>query len=168
MIILLLVSTSSRLRLRLRKFMSSPTSHNFEIPGFVFHPSRLTLPSHASNLFLSKGNPYNLNVLLLLEHPQAEQQGIICYTAWRRFNLDRKWRPHPSTNQKSVRQWPNSIHGLICNGLLSPPLVALRERRSWLQRSRAQKRYSHFRSASHWDGVAEHRFERILAVNKTV
>ena len=61
--------------------MSSPTSHNFEIPGFALHPSRLTLPSHASNLFLSKGYPYNLNVLLLLEHPQAEQQSIICYTA---------------------------------------------------------------------------------------
>jgi len=57
--------------------MSPPTSHNFEIPGFAFHPSRLTLPSHASNIFLSKGNPYNLNLLLLLEHPQAEQQGII-------------------------------------------------------------------------------------------
>ena len=79
MTILLLVSTSSRLRLR--KIMSSPTSHNFEIPGFAFHPSRLTLPSHDYNLFLSKGNPYNLNVLLLLGHPQAEQQGIICYAA---------------------------------------------------------------------------------------
>ena len=33
-------------------------------------------------------------------------------------------------------------HGLICTGLLSPPLAALRERRSWLQRSRAHKRYS--------------------------
>ena len=110
MTILLLVSTSSRLRLR--KIMSSPTSHNFEIPGFAFYPSRkkLTLPSHASNLLLSKGNPYNLNMLVLLEHPQAEQQGIACYTAWRRFNLDRKWRPHPTTNQKLVRQWPNSIY----------------------------------------------------------
>ncbi|KAK2138731.1 hypothetical protein NP493_7241g00000 [Ridgeia piscesae] len=33
-------------------------------------------------------------------------------------------------------------HGLICTGLLSPPLAALRERRSWLQRSRAHKMYS--------------------------
>ena len=32
----------------------------FEIPGFGFHPSRFTLPSHASSLFLSKSNPYNL------------------------------------------------------------------------------------------------------------
>ena len=79
MTILLLVSTSSRLRIR--KIMSSPTSHNLEIPGFAFHPSRLTLPPHASNIFLTKGNPNNLNVLLLLEHPQAEQQGTVRYTA---------------------------------------------------------------------------------------
>ena len=31
--------------------------------------------------FVSKVNPYNLNVLLLLEHPQAEEQGIVYYTA---------------------------------------------------------------------------------------
>ena len=68
----------------LRKIMSPLTSHNFEIPGFAFHPSRLTLPSHVSNIFLSKRNPYNLNLLLLLEHPQAEQQESIYYTAGRR------------------------------------------------------------------------------------
>ena len=89
--------------------MSIPTSHNFDILGFAFHPSRFTLLSHAANLFLLKGNPYNLFFMLLLEHPQAEQQGIICYTAWKRAKWDRKWRPHPSTNQKLVRHWPNSI-----------------------------------------------------------
>ena len=58
------------------KIMSTPTSHNFDIPGFAFHPSRFTLLSHVANLFLLKGNPYNLNLLLILAHPQAEQQGI--------------------------------------------------------------------------------------------
>ena len=96
-----------RLRLRLRrKIMSTPISHNFDIPSFAFHPSRFTLLSHVANLFLLKGNPYNLNLLLILEHPQAEL--LYCLKT-------RQMRPimastHPSTNRKLVRHWPNSMY----------------------------------------------------------
>ena len=78
--------------------------------GFAFHPSRLALPSHVSNLLLSKGNLCKLNLLLLLEHPHAEQHGIICLIAGRRYKLDRKWRPNSSTNQISGHHWPNYIY----------------------------------------------------------
>ena len=90
--------------------MSTPTSHNFDIPSFAFHPSRFTLLSHVANLFLLKGNPYNLNLLLILEHPKAEL--LYCLKT-------RQMRPimastHPSTNQKLVRHWPNSMYPRLC------------------------------------------------------
>ena len=88
-------------------YMSTPTSHNIDIPGFAFHPSRFTLLSHVANLFLLKGNPYNLNLLLILEHPQTEL--LYCLKT-------RQMRPimastHPSTNQKWTLCTMTSLYG---------------------------------------------------------
>ena len=90
--------------------MSIPTSHNFDIPGFAFHPSRFTLLSHVANLFLLKGNPYNLNLLLILEHPQAELLYCLKTRQIRPIMASR----YPSTNQKLVLHWPNSMYLRLC------------------------------------------------------
>ena len=90
--------------------MSIPTSHNFDIPGFAFHPSRFTLLSHVANLFLLKGNPYNLNLLLILEHPQAELLYCLKTRQMRPIMASR----YPSTNQKLVLHWPNSMYLRLC------------------------------------------------------